>query len=66
MPAPPATASRLINAHQLAGLLKCSKTTLWRMVRTGQVPPTIRVRGLHRWDAEVISRWIDAGCPPPK
>ena len=53
----------LVNASDVAHLLKISTRTLWRMRSTGQLPLPVRLGGAVRWRLDEIQNWIAAGCP---
>jgi prophage regulatory protein len=56
----------LINADDVAGMLKISKTTLWRLRSSGRVPRPVRIGGSVRWRLSEISGWIEEGCADPR
>lgn len=60
---PSVDAAWLITANQLAALLGVSIRTLWRLRRTGKVPPPVRIGSCIRWRIEEVQAWLDAGCP---
>lgn len=61
---PPEDQGLLINSKEAAKLLKVSPRTLWRMQTSGEMPAPIRLGRAVRWSAEVLKKWVEAGCPP--
>lgn len=61
---PPEDQGLLIDSQEAAKLLKVSPRTLWRMQTSGEMPAPIRLGRAVRWSAEVLKKWVDAGCPP--
>ena len=57
----------LVSAHSLARLFDCDISTIRRWARTGAMPKPLRVGGRRLWQADVIRKWCDDGCPhaPP-
>lgn len=53
-------AEKLVNDKTAAALLDCSRTTLWRRVKDGTIPPAIRIGGLSRWKLSDIQAVITA------
>jgi excisionase family DNA binding protein len=51
--------SRLLTPEEACSFLKIGRTTLWRMVRDGQVN-YLRVRGLQRFDVSDLSKLLPA------
>lgn len=62
-PAGDAGMPRMLTGEEVAGLLRCSRRTVYRLANTGTIPPPVRLGGLARWPRETIQAWIDAGCP---
>lgn len=54
---------KLITRAELGELLSCSETTLWRRVKSGELPQPIRVAGLLRWRLSDISKVISEAEP---
>lgn len=54
----------LLDAAEVAGMLKCSERTVYRLAGSGRMPKPIRLGGLVRWRRQTIEDWIGAGCPP--
>lgn len=53
--------SRLLTRSQACEYLSVSRTTLYRMVKNGTLPPCqLLVEGQPRYDRHVIDAWIDA------
>lgn len=55
---------QLIDAEELARLLKVSTRTLWRLLAKGELPEPLYVGRSTRWRLDSVSRWIEEGCPP--
>ena len=54
----------LLNAEELAEMLKIEKSFLYSLKSTGRLPPSIRLsRRAVRWRKADVLRWISAGCP---
>ena len=53
----------LLDAHQLAGLLRCSVRHVHRLVRAGHLPQPLRLGTAVRWRRGAINAWLEAGCP---
>lgn len=60
---PPEDQGRLIDSKEVAKLLKFSPRKLWGMHATGRMPAPIRIGRAVRWSADVLTKWIEAGCP---
>ncbi len=56
-------APTLLSADELAGQLKMSPRSVWRLESAGKIPRPIRLGRLVRWSQEEITRWITAGAP---
>jgi excisionase family DNA binding protein len=49
----------MYTAAQLAELLQVTVSTIWRMVKAGQLPEPIRYNArLARWPKEVVEQWL--------
>jgi len=53
----------LLDAKQVAQILKCSRRTVYRLAQAGRIPPPCRLGALARWSSLAIEAWIAAGCP---
>ena len=57
---------RLITVKEVAELLGCSVSTVWRRVKKGLLPPPIRMLGMTRWSLceinTVIQGFLAARC----
>jgi excisionase family DNA binding protein len=53
----------LLTVEDVSRLLGVSVRSVWRMVRTGQCPEPLRVRGSTRWRRGELEKWVAAGCP---
>lgn len=56
-------APKLINAEELARLMQVSERTLWRLLSGGKLPQPVRIGRNTRWRLDVVSEWIQKGCP---
>ena len=42
------------------GLLKVSRTTLWRMVKAGDFPPPLNIsKGVKGWRLSTVHEWLN-------
>ena len=57
------TATKLINAEELAQMLDVSERTLWRLLSGGKVPQPVRIGRNTRWRLTEVAEWIEKGCP---
>ncbi|MDR1534326.1 MAG: helix-turn-helix domain-containing protein [Planctomycetota bacterium] len=54
----------LLDAEELAGMLKIEKSFLYTLKSAGRLPPSIRLsRRAVRWRKDQILAWIAADCP---
>ncbi|MFH1023506.1 MAG: helix-turn-helix domain-containing protein [Planctomycetota bacterium] len=58
--------STLISDEELAAMLGCGRSTLWRLVSAGKAPTPVHLGGLTRWRRAEIEDWILSGCPPAR
>ena len=58
----PGKLRELLTIRELAKVLKLSPRSIWRLVKNRELPAPVRIGGSIRWRADVITRWIDAGC----
>ncbi len=56
----------LMNATEMAGMLKVSKATLWRLRASGRLPRPVRIGASVRWRIAEIRTWIEEGCSDPR
>ena len=54
---------RLVDVAELAELTALSRPTIWRHHADGLIPRGIKIGRSVRWRLDVISAWLDAGCP---
>ena len=52
----------LLTIRELAKVLKLSPRSIWRLVKSHQLPAPVRIGGSIRWRADDISIWISKGC----
>ncbi len=55
---------RLLNIHELAGILGVKSSSVRRWWSLGLVPEPMRIGGRIRWNENVVREWIDDGCKP--
>ena len=60
---PPLTLPRMLDAKELAGVLKLGVRTIWRMNDAGKLPEPVRLGSSVRWREDAIQEWLDSGCP---
>lgn len=60
-PLPP---SILLDLHELAALLACSRRHIRRLHDSKRIPQPIRIGRLLRWRRAEIEKWISDGCRP--
>jgi len=62
---PTGPAPLLYSAKDLAGLLRVSVPTIWRLRAAGKLPRPLDALGgqLLRWRADEIAEWVRAGMP---
>jgi excisionase family DNA binding protein len=51
----------LLTVHELAGILKLSHRSIWRLVRSGQLPTPIHLGSSTRWRVDEIAAWLKRG-----
>jgi len=52
-------AERLIRDVEGAAMLRCSKSTYWRLVAKGAIPPPIKIGGMSRWKVSDVQALIE-------
>ena len=55
--------TQLLSAKELAEMLSVSKRQIFRLHSCGKIPRPLRIGGSIRWDAKMISEWIEQSCP---
>lgn len=53
----------LMNVRQVAGTIKLSQRTIWKLLAAGKMPRPVRIMRAVRWRAAEIDEWIRRGCP---
>ncbi len=53
----------LLTVEDVAGWLRISTRTVWRMESSGKLPSCLRFGRVKRWTDVTIREWIAAGCP---
>lgn len=54
---------RLLTKEDLCKLLQVNRTAIDSRVRRGIFPQPIKIGKCVRWREDIITRWIEAGCP---
>ena len=49
-----------LTISDLAKKLKVAKSTLFKMLRNGEIPTGIRIGKCRRWRVEKVNEWLDA------
>ncbi len=57
------TQPRMIDVAAIAKLLGVSSRHVYRLVDSSRMPRPIKLGGANRWDKEIVTRWINDGCP---
>ncbi len=59
--------SRLLDAGDVARLLRVSVRHVYRLADAGRMPQAVKLGASRRWDRVALDAWIAAGCPatPP-
>lgn len=60
----PALAAELLDVGAVAGLLGCSKRTVYRLSDGGRMPRPVKLGQLVRWRRAEVLAWIAGGCEP--
>lgn len=60
MPTSESLPQRMIDAGEVATILKVSTRTVWRLVSADELPQPIRFGGNVRWQLADIEAWIEA------
>jgi len=60
----PALAAELLDVGAVAGLLGCSKRTIYRLSDGGRMPRPVKLGQLVRWRRAEVLAWIAGGCEP--
>lgn len=50
---------RLLKDRQVAEIIGCSRTNVWRMVDDGRLPKPLRLGGMTRWRASTVMAVIE-------
>jgi len=53
----------MLKVEDVAGILKCSTRTVYRLADTGKMPAPCRLGAMVRWPEATVDAWIAAGCP---
>lgn len=54
---------KLLNAVDVAAVLRVGQRTLWRWRDSGRLPAPVKIGGCVRWRASDIEQWVAAACP---
>ena len=46
-----------LRIRQLVAETPFSRTTIWRMRRDGQLPPSFKIRGIEFWLRDDVEKW---------
>lgn len=55
----------LVTADEAAEMLSIGKSTLWREVKEGNLPPPIKVGSITRWRVADLLRCVDGQANQP-
>ena len=55
----------LVPAAEAAEMLSMGRSTFWREVKKGTVPPAIKIGGLTRWRVSDLQRCVADPASPP-
>jgi excisionase family DNA binding protein len=55
--------SRLLDAGDVARLLRVSVRHVYRLADAGRMPQAVKLGASRRWDRAALDDWIAAGCP---
>ena len=53
----------LVNARQLGQLLGISRSKVFGMLASGQLPPSVKLGNCRRWSLAVVKQWVELNCP---
>lgn len=56
--------TRLLTIKDVSATLNCSRTTIWRKIKSGDIPAPVLICGLTRWKPEQIAALIDRTPTP--
>lgn len=59
----PGQMAGMLNADDVAELLRCSVRTVYRLSDAGHMPRPIKLGAMNRWPREQMESWIGDGCP---
>jgi excisionase family DNA binding protein len=54
----------LIDDKAASALLGIGRSTLWRLLASGQLPRPVRLGRCVRWRRADLETWAAKGCPP--
>ncbi|WP_459557406.1 helix-turn-helix transcriptional regulator [Lacunimicrobium album] len=54
---------RMIDAEALAKILNVDVKSVRRMSDDGRLPSPVRLGRMCRWREDVITKWVEDGCP---
>jgi predicted DNA-binding transcriptional regulator AlpA len=54
---------KLLALGDLCDALQVCEDTLRSWIKSGRVPPPLKVGKLLRWQSDTISAWLARGCP---
>jgi excisionase family DNA binding protein len=62
--APEPSAALLLDVEQVAALLHCSKSHIYRLSDAGRMPAPVKLGALIRWTRADLDAWLAGGCRP--
>jgi excisionase family DNA binding protein len=49
----------LLNVNQVAEILQCGVSTVWRLALEGKIPRPIQIGGMRRWSKARLVAWLE-------
>ena len=53
----------MLTVDDVAGELKCSTRTVYRLADSGRIPRPVKLGALVRWPRRVLEQWVADDCP---
>ena len=51
---------KILNAKEVASMIKLSRVTIWRLENEGKFPPRIKISSKHiGWLEDEVTKWIE-------
>ena len=60
----PPEQTAMLSVGDVAGMLRCSSRTVYRLSDAGKLPRPVKLGALVRWSRAAIEQWLADGCPP--